>query len=97
MAVFFGVFCAALSFWFFALLGMDFRLHKSSRVNWRDIMLAGGAASVLNSVGTKLFFNNDMATASARFLGDVTGMIVSMFILMLIFRMLRRVRSQGGV
>ena len=96
MAVFFGVFCAALSFWFFALLGMDFRLHKSNRVNWRDIMLAGGAASVLNSVGTKLFFNNDIATASARFLGDVIGMIVSMFILMLIFRVLRRVRSQGG-
>jgi arginine exporter protein ArgO len=97
MAVFFGVFCAALSFWFFALLGMDFRLHKSNRVNWRDIMLAGGAASVLNSVGTKLFFNNDIATASARFLGDVTGMIVSMFILMLIFRVLRRIRGQGGV
>ena len=96
MAVFFGVFCAALSFWFFALLGMDFRLHKSSRVNWRDIMLAGGAASVLNSVGTKLFFNNDMATASARFLGDVTGMIVAMFSLRWIFWMLRRGRSAGG-
>ena len=58
MAVFFGVFCAALSFWFFALVGMDFRLQRSSKVNWRDVMLAGVVASVLNSVGTKIFCNS---------------------------------------
>ena len=90
VAVFFGVFCAALSFWFFALLGMDFRLDKTDRVKWRDIMLAGGAASVLNTLGTKIFLDNDIATASARFVGDVTGMVVSIFLLMLIFRVLRR-------
>ena len=89
VAVFFGVFCAALSFWFFAMLGMDFRLDKSDKVKWRDVMLAGGAASVLNSLGTKIFFNNDLPTASARFVGDVTGMLVSVFLLMLIFRVLR--------
>ena len=97
MAVFFGVFCAALSFWFFALLGMDFRVHKSKRVNWRDVMLAGVVASVLNSFGTSVLYYNDLPTASARFVGDVTGMIVSMFILMLIFRLLRRTGSQGRV
>ena len=73
MAVFFGVFCAALSFWFFAWFGMDFRLHKSKRVNWRDVMLAGVVASILNSIGTAVFFENDLPTASARFLGDVIG------------------------
>lgn len=97
MAVFFGVFCAALSFWFLALLGMDFRLHKSKRVNWRDVMLAGVMASVLNSFGTSVFYDNDLTTASARFVGDVTGMIVSMFILMLIFRLLRRTGNQSRV
>jgi hypothetical protein len=97
IAVFSGVCCAALSFWFFALLGMDFRLHKSGNVNWRDVMLAGGAASILNSVGTKLFFGNDIATASARFLGDVTGMIFSTFILMMIFRVLRRRTGQRKI
>ncbi|MEI6800580.1 MAG: hypothetical protein WCO04_15405 [Pseudomonadota bacterium] len=94
VAVFFGVFCAALSFWFFALLGMDFRMDKSDRVNWRDIVLAGGAASILNSLGTKIFFHNDIPTASARFVGDVTGMLVSIFLLMLIFRVLRL--ANGG-
>ncbi len=97
MAVFFGVFCAALSFWFFALLGMDFRLHKSNRVNWRDVMLAGGVASILNSVGTAIFFGNDLLTASARFFGDVTGMVASMFILMLGFRVLRRFGAKPSV
>ena len=94
VAVFSGVVCAAFGFWFFALLGMDFRLDKADRVNWRDIMLAGGAASILNSLGTKIFFDNDITTASARFVGDVTGMIVSIFLLMLIFRVLRL--ASGG-
>ena len=76
------------------VMGMDFRMEKSDRVNWRDIMLAGGAASVLNSLGTKIFFDNDIRTASARFLGDVTGMLVSIFLLMLIFRVLRL--ANGG-
>jgi hypothetical protein len=94
VAVFSGVVCAAFGFWFFELLGMDFRLDKSDRVNWRDIMLAGGAASILNSLGTKIFFHNDLPTASARFVGDVTGMVVSIFLLMLIFRVLRL--ASGG-
>lgn len=93
MAVFFGVFCAALSFWFFARMGMEFRIHKSARRNWRDVMLVGGAASVLNAGGTAVFFGNDLATMSARFLGDLTGMIVSTYILMLIFRFARRRES----
>ena len=90
MAVFFGVFCAALSFWFFARLGMEFRIHNSSRRNWRDVMLVGGSASVLNAVGTAVFFGNDFVTMSVRFLGDLTGMVTSTYILMLIFRLARK-------
>lgn len=95
VAVFFGVFCAALSFWFFALLGWDFRVDQVRRVNWREVMLAGVAASVLNAVGTKLFFGNDIATASARFIGDVAGMFVCFFLLMLIFRFARRLGERS--
>ena len=97
MAAFFGVFCAAFSFWVFALFGMDLRLHKTRQVHWRDVMLAGVVASVLNSVGTTFFFGNDLATASARFFGDVTGMFASIFLLMLAFRLLRRTASSTGV
>ncbi len=90
MAVFFGMFCAALSFWSFARMGMEFRMHNSARRNWRDVMLVGGAASILNAGGTAVFFGNDVATMSARFVGDLTGMVVSTYILMLIFRLVRQ-------
>lgn len=90
VAVFSGVVCAAFGFWFFALLGMDFRLSNRNHVNWRDVMLAGAASSIVNSVGTKIFFGNDVQTAAARFFGDVTGMVVSIFVLMLIFRAMRQ-------
>lgn len=96
VAVFFQLFCAAFSFWSLAKLGMDFRLHNFRRVNWRDIMLAGCAASVMNVLGAKLFFGSDLASASARFVGDITGMIVSLFVLMLIFRALRRSGRMPG-
>jgi hypothetical protein len=97
VAMFFGVFCAALSFWCFAYVGMDLRVHHSNRVNWRDVMLAGVVASILNSAGTKFFFGNDVSTATARFVGDVTGMFVSIFLLMLLFRVWRRAGTQGRV
>lgn len=90
IAVFFGVFCAALSFWIFARCGWDIRLHRSRHVRWRDVILAGVGASVLNSLGTTLFFGNDMQTAAARFFGDVTGMFAAFFLLMMMFRMARR-------
>jgi hypothetical protein len=93
VAVFSGAVCAAFGFSFFALLGMDFRLSNPNRVNWRDVMLAGAASSIVNSVGTKIFFGNDVQTAAARFFGDLTGMVVSIFILMLIFRAMRQFGS----
>jgi hypothetical protein len=85
-----GIFCAAFSFWFLSRVGMDFRLHKTRNVNWRDVILAGTAAAVLNAIWTKTMFGNDLATASARFFGDVVGLLVSLFVLMLVFRIIRR-------
>ena len=76
---------------------MDFGIDSYNRVNWRDVMLAGVFASVVNSLGTKVLFGHDLQTVAAWFLGDITGMVVSMFILMLIFRVLRRTGTQGGV
>lgn len=94
MAAFFGVFCAAVSFWFLALCGVECRQHTTSRdTNWRDVMLAGVLASVLNSLGTKIFYGTDFATSSAYFFGDVTGMAVSMFLMMMFFRIMRRANS----
>jgi hypothetical protein len=93
VAMFFGVFCAAFSFWFFALLGLDFRIGSQNKVHWRDVMLAGSASSIVNGLGTMVFFGNHLRTASARLIGNVTGMVVSIFLLMLLFRLLRRVSN----
>lgn len=89
IAVFFGVFCAAFSFWFLALVGLELRFKRATRIYWRDVMLAGAGASLMNSIGTAIFFENDAFTASARFFGDLTGMVASTFILMIAFRLLR--------
>jgi hypothetical protein len=97
MAAFFGVYCAAFSFWLFALCGMDLRLHKTHNVHWRDVMLTGVVASILNSVGRTFFLGNDLATAAALFIGDVTGMFASMFLLMVGFRFARRKAGRSGV
>lgn len=85
-----GTFRAASGFWHFALLGMDFMRHKMNRVNWRDVLLAGAVAPIINALGATVFFGNDLPVMAAWFLGDVTGMIGSILILMLIFRGLRR-------
>lgn len=90
LAMSFGLFCAAFSFWLLSLVGMDFRLHASRAVNWRDVMLAGTIAALLNMIGATYFFGLDPASTGAYFIGDVVGMFVALVILMLIFRLLRR-------
>jgi hypothetical protein len=57
------------------------------------VVLAGAASSIVNSIGTKIFFGNDVQTAAARFFGDVTGMEVSILLLMLVFRAMRQLRG----
>lgn len=96
MAAFFGVFCAAVSFWFLALCGIECQQHTSRDTNWRDVMFAGVLASILNSLGTKIFYGTDFATSSAYFFGDVTGMVVSMFLMMMFFRIMRRA-NRGAI
>ena len=89
-SLFFGIFRAASGFWLFALVGMDFRRHKMNRVNWPDVLFEGAVASIIDAMGTTVFFGHDPPTMAACFLGDVTGMVVLILILMLIFRGLRR-------
>ncbi len=84
-----GVVCAVVTFWALAQLGLDFRLTAGRRANWRDIMIAGCIASVINTVGMGMAFGHDPATSAGYFIGDVSGMFACMYILMLIFRALR--------
>ena len=89
-----GVVCAVATFWILARFGMDFRLTASRRANWRDIMIAGCIASIINTVGMGLAFDHDPATSAGYFIGDVSGMLASILILMLIFKVLRNTTSK---
>jgi hypothetical protein len=88
-AALFGLFCATFSFWALAKLGMEFRQGHSRMTSWREILLAGSLASIINVAGTSYFYGFEARSASAYFIGDLGGLLVMMAILMLCFRALR--------
>jgi hypothetical protein len=89
VGVFSGIVCSALAFWALARLGMDFRLTADKRANWREIMLAGSIASIINTFGMGWAFDYNLATLEGYFIGDISGMFACMFALMLLFKVLR--------
>lgn len=91
-AALFGIFCATSSFWLFAKLGMDFHQEQARMISWREILLAGSFASVINVAGTSYFYGFEIRSASAYFVGDIGGLVASMLILMLVFRVMRMAR-----
>jgi hypothetical protein len=95
-AAFLGVACAAFSFWAMARLGHDYRVSRRGGApkrpgGWRDVLLVGGLASVMNAFGGAVLFQHDVFNASARFVGDILGLFVAMYVLMLAFAVARRV------
>lgn len=91
-AALFGIVCATSSFWLFAKLGMDFHQAEAKLVSWREILLAGSFASLINTAGSGYFYGFEVQSASVYFLGDLGGLLACMFILMLVFRWMRRAR-----
>lgn len=89
IGVFSGIVCAVVTFWGLARAGMDFRLTADRRANWRDIMLAGSIASVINTLGMGWAFDHNFATLGGYLIGDISGMFACMFALMLLFKVLR--------
>jgi hypothetical protein len=92
-SAFFGIFCAALSFWLLSVAGVDFRQDQMRLTSWREIILAGSLASILNVFGTTLFYGHSLVATSAYLIGDIGGMIMALLAMMLIFRWIRRAAS----
>ena len=84
-----GVVCAVVTFWALAKVGMDFRLSAERRANWGDMLIAGAIASLINSFGMGFAFGHNTATLAGYFIGDLSGLIACMLVLMLVFRFLR--------
>lgn len=85
----FGVSCAAFCFWLLARLGADWRLRPGFVANWKDVLLAGSLAAVVNAVGSNLLFGNGWPVVAGYFFGDIIGMLALFGVLMLVFRALR--------
>lgn len=90
LGAFSGIFCAALSFWALAFFRLDFRLTRNRLTSWRDLLLAGSFASVLNVIGTAVFLGHDTVTAAAYFIGDIGGFLVLLVATLFVFRAVRR-------
>ena len=89
-----GVVCAAVTFWALAKFGMDFRITANRTANWRDVMIAGGVASIINTFGMGFAFNHNTDTLVGYFIGDVTGLFACMFVLMLVFKVAREINEK---
>lgn len=88
-----GLACAPLAFTLLRVAGLDLRpSRRRRRTHWRDILLVGGVASVFNSGFSGLAYGNDLATMSARFVGDIMGTLVCLLLLMAAFRLRDRLR-----
>ena len=94
VAALFGVFCATFSFWLFSRFGMDFRVGHVRIASWREVLLAGSFASVINVAGSWHFFGFGLRTASAYFFGDLCGLLSAMLLLMMAFRLFRKARQR---
>lgn len=91
-AALFGILCATSSFWLFAKLGMDFHQEQERLIFWREILMTGSFASIINVAGTSYFYGFEIQSASAYFVGDLGGLLTCMVMLMLVFRWMRRAR-----
>ena len=75
--------------------GSTFQISNSKPANWRDIMVAGCLASVVNTLGRGWMLGLDTTTMTGYLLGDVSGLFACMFILMLTFKALRTRYAQS--
>lgn len=96
-----GIFCAPASFAILKWLKMDVRNDDKYKFNWRYLLLAGVVASIINSIGTNIVHyvtpTFDMLRGMIAYIvGDVSGQLFLMFVLMLIFRWMRLTSKTGA-
>lgn len=87
---FVGMVCVAATFAVVAKFGADLRLRPGYIAPWRDVVLVGGLASLVNSVCSNLLAQNTFETVLYYLLGDVLGMLALFIMLMLTFKLARR-------
>lgn len=89
-----GVTCAAFAFWLVGKISVRFNTKSDTNIHWSHVMLVGIAASVFNSVGMGLAFQHNAASISGYFIGDITGLLTCLLILMIVFKLLRTLEER---
>ena len=94
--------CALVSFEVLKFLGRDLYWKAGSWANWKQVVLVGILASFLNSLGQILVFSQTpdapgFSTAPVIFaIGDVIGLLVTLFGLMFCLRWIRLSKRNAG-
>ena len=94
-ALLIGATCGVIAFAGLARVGLDFRFRADYQPRWRDIMLAGAIASVINSFFTNVVLGHPVGNMAGYLVGDIAGLFVALFLLMLAFRWLRTGRTRA--
>jgi len=91
---------AVIAFEFLKLIKMDIYPRGERMSSWRNVLFAGFLASIFNSLGSVYFTNvipetDKLIELIFRFIiGDVLGLLVSMFVLMIVFRYYRHFENK---
>ena len=103
VSIFIGAFSAYLGFESLRLLGRNYYSGGSRVMHWKQIVLVGSVASIFNSIGQSLVFRgiilpeDGIATFLTYAIGDIIGLLMAMFVLMMIFRWLRIISEPNQV
>jgi hypothetical protein len=92
LSVLVGAMSAFLAFEILRLVGLNCYAHPTRPMHWKQVLLSGLVASLLNSIGQSVVYSGmvvpDQAfeTFLAFAVGDLMGLIVSLLILLVAFR-----------
>lgn len=95
MSILVGAACAYIAFEVFRLAGHNAYCFDNQPPHWKSVVFVGVLASVLNSSGQTIVFGGfgDLVqpdgTGIVYLIGDVIGLVVTMLLLMLVFRWIR--------
>ncbi|MGB2319719.1 MAG: hypothetical protein ACPH74_06430 [Candidatus Puniceispirillum sp.] len=91
---------AVIAFEFLKLMKMDIYPRGEKMSSWRNVLFAGFLASLFNALSSVYFKevvlnNEELFELIFRFIiGDVLGLLVSMFVLMIVFRYYRHFKNK---
>ncbi|MDB2390744.1 hypothetical protein N9X12_05950 [Alphaproteobacteria bacterium] len=89
---------AIIAFEFLKLMKMNVYPRGEWMTSWRNVIFAGCLASFFNSLGNAYFMGayigaNELFEIIFRFItGDILGLLISMFVLMILFRYDKHIR-----